>query len=141
MIVLLPWLLRCRPCLILAGAVFCVVSAWVWLTWVHDPAVRAAYRASIEAEVRIQQDKDRAAAAAALAEVTQRADEREVERVAIRERIIRVPVTVACADAPAIRTALDGLRRGSAGAGAPGGAAGAPGLPGSPGGAPGAVQR
>jgi hypothetical protein len=105
-------------------------SAYAWLRLIHEPAIRAEYAAELaaataEAHARLQ------AAALTVAEAAN-ADQaaREARRIEIRERIVRVPVTSACADSPAVRAALGGLRARPADPGAPAGAALPAGVPG-----------
>lgn len=114
--------------LVLAGA----VAGLGWLHLVHDPAIRAAYAAELDAQVAAARAEDQKRAIAAMADLEERHRAQLAQASTIRERVIRVPVTTACAAAPAVAAALDGLRAGAGPAGATGGAPGAAGMPGRP---------
>lgn len=120
-----------------AAAVVALAGAFFgWLHFVHDPDIRAAYVAEIAALTAKQQAADQAAALAAVQQAGAEQAQREATRTIIRERIIRVPVTMACANSNAIGVAIDGLRTGGSGAGAPSDPAIPAGLPGTAGAAP-----
>ena len=124
-----PFLIK--PALYVAVTAAAVAIWFTWLNAYHDPAVRAAYRAEIDADTAKQVAANQVAALAALADTASEDRVRDAFRTTIRERIIHVPVTTACAASPAVRAALDGLRGGAGGAGAAGGPAVAPGLSGA----------
>jgi hypothetical protein len=106
-----------------------VLAGVAWLHLVHNPGVRARHAAEIAAATAAAMAEHQAAALGAVEAATAAAQARDAERTVIRERIIRVPVTTACADSPAVAAALYGLRGRPAGAGAPAGAAVPAGLP------------
>ncbi len=106
-----------------------VLAAAAWLHLIHNPAVRARHAAEIAAATAAAVAEHQAAAVRAVEAAAEAQRERDAARAAIRERIVRVPVTTACAASPAVAAALDGLRAGPAGAGAPAGAARPAGLP------------
>ena len=117
-----------------AAAVVALAGAFFgWLHFVHDPDIRAAYVAEIAALTAKQQAADQAAALAAVQQAGAEQAQREATRTIIRERIIRVPVTMACASSNSIGVAFDGLRAGGSGAGAPSDPAIPAGLPGATG--------
>lgn len=125
-----------------AGAVMLALAlagGWGWLRLVHDPAIRAEYAAELDAQVAAARDDEQRRALAALASLEASHREAQARAATTRERIIRVPVTTACAAAPAVAAALDGLRPGPGPAGARGGAAAASGLPAAA--APAAARR
>ena len=127
----LPTALR-GPALGVVLAAVVASGAWAWLRLVHDPSVRDALRAEIAAQTAAELAEHQRAAVVALADLEADIARRTAATVTIRERIIRVPVTVACAASPAVAAALDGLRHAPGGAGAPPGAAAAAGLPARP---------
>lgn len=96
-----------------------VLAAVAWLHLIHNPAVRARHAAEIAAATAAAVAEHQAAALAAVQAAAAAQRERDEARAAIRERIVRVPVTTACAASPAVAAAIDGLRAGGAGAGAP----------------------
>jgi hypothetical protein len=120
------------PALGVVLAVMAIAGAWAWLRLVHDPAVRDALRAEIAAQTSAELAEHQRAAVVALADLEADIARRTAATTATRERIIRVPVATACAGSPAIAAALDGLRHGARGAGAPAGAADPAGLPARP---------
>jgi len=99
------------------------VAAWGYLALVHDPAVRAEMQAEISAAVTTERLRLEQLGSAALEAQAAATAESQAVRVVTRERIIRVPVTTACAAAPAVAAALDSLRRPAASTAAPPGAA------------------
>lgn len=107
-----------------------LAAGWAWLHWSYKPAIRAEYAAEIAAatDAALAQHQAIALTIVEAAQADQVA--REKRRVEIRERIVRVPVTAACADSPAVRAALDGMRARPTGAGARPGAAVPAGVPG-----------
>jgi hypothetical protein len=109
-----------------AGLVLAVLG---WVQLIYVPAIRAEYAAEIAAATAAAQAQHQADALRAVEAAGAAQQERDAARIVIRERIIRVPVTTACAASPAVAAALDGLRRAPAGAGAPAGAALPAGLP------------
>lgn len=100
-----------------------VLGGMAWLLLFHNPGVRARHAAEIAAATAAAVAEHQAAALRAVEAAESARQERDAARAAIRERIVRVPVTTACADSPALRVALDGLRAGPAGAGGSPGAA------------------
>jgi hypothetical protein len=100
-----------------------------WLKGIHEPAIRAEYAAELAAATAKAQAEFQSAALEAVEAAQAAARARQAERVVVRERIIREPVTTACVDSPSVVAALDGLRSRPAGPGAPGGAALPAGLP------------
>ena len=119
-----------------AGMAVAGLAFWGWLAFIHDPNVRAAQVAEIAALTAKQEAADRARAEVAVAQADEAARVRGNERVVIRERIIRVPITSACVASPAVAAALDGLRERAGGAGAPADPAQPAALPASPAPAP-----
>lgn len=113
------------PGFLIGPAIGAAIAAAVygWVVLVHDPGVRAAHTAELQAAVTTERLRLEQLASAALAAQAADSAEREAGRVVTRERIIRVPITTACAAAPAIAAALDSLRQPPAGPGAPPGAA------------------
>jgi hypothetical protein len=114
---------------VIGAAIAAAVYGWVVL--VHNPGVRAELQAEISAAVTTERLRLEQLASAALAAQAAESAEREAGRVVTRERIIRVPVTTACAGSPAVRHAVDSLRQPPAGPGAPSGAGVAAGVPGA----------
>jgi hypothetical protein len=106
-----------------------VLGVLAWGKLIYEPAIRAEYAAELAAATAAAQAQHQADALRAVEAAGAAQQQREAARTVIRERIVRVPVTMACAASPAVAAALDGLRRGSAGAGAPAGAAVPAGLP------------
>jgi hypothetical protein len=102
-----------------AAAVLAVVG---YVQLIYVPAIRAEYAREIAAATAVAVAEHQAAALQAAEAAAEAQRERDAARASIREKIIRVPVTTACVDSPALRAALDGLRRpsgvgGSSGAG------------------------
>lgn len=116
--------------------VLCVVlalsGAWGWLRLVHDPAVRAEYAAERDAQVAAAVAQHQARAITAMADLEMQQRQAAARVATTRERIIRVPVTTACAASPAVSAALGGLRAAPGGAAAPRHPAPAVGLPARP---------
>lgn len=121
------------PGFLIGPAIGAAIAAAVygWVTLVHDPAVRAAHTAELQAAVTTERLRLEQLASAALAAQAAETAERAAVRVVTRERIVRVPVTTACAAAPAVAAALDGLRQPTARAAAPPGAGQPARLPGT----------
>lgn len=114
-----------------AGVALAIVAGGVaWAKLSYEPAIRAEYAAEIAALTAAQQAADQDAAIRAVEASSMAAVARAADRAIIRERIIRVPVTTACAASPAVGVALDGLRPRAAGSGAPVRAGGAADVPG-----------
>jgi hypothetical protein len=116
-----------------AGAVALAVAASggvAWLRLVHDPGIRAEYQAKLDAEIAAARIADQQKALAAIATLEAEHRMELAAAATTRERIIRVPITTACAAAPAVVAALDGLRARASGAGATGSASGHAGVPG-----------
>lgn len=105
-------------------------SGYAWLRLSHDPAIRAEYQAKLDAQVAAARIEDQQRALESLANLEAEHREQLAAASTIREKIIRVPVTTACAASPAVAAALDGLRAGPGGESAPGGAPAAAGVPG-----------
>lgn len=117
-----------------AGVALAIVAGGVaWAKLSYEPAIRAEYAAEIAALTAARRAADQDAALRAVEAAGAAQNARTAERTIIRERIIRVPITTACADSPAVGVALDGLRARPAGAGAPARAGDAAGLPGATG--------
>lgn len=115
-----------------AAAVLAVVG---WVQFVFVPNIRAEHAREIAAATAVAVAEYQVAALQASEAAAEAQRERDEARLAIRERIIRVPVTTACAASPAIVAALGGLRRGASGAGGtsdPARPADVPGAPRSP---------
>ena len=102
-----------------AAAVLAVVG---WVQFVFVPNIRAEQAREIAAATAVAVAEYQVAALQASEAAAEAQRERDEARLAIRERIIRVPVTTACADSPSVRVALDGLRRPSGDRGASGAA-------------------
>ena len=122
-----------------ALAVTMAGAAW-WVVGEHDSAVRGALLAEQRAAqlVQLQAQHERTVAALESEAASERA--RADAMATARRMIANAPITTACADSPAVRAALDGLRsKPSAAPGAPGGAKQPAGVPGAAG-AAGAVK-
>jgi hypothetical protein len=102
------------PGVLIGPAIGAAIAAAVygWVTLVHNPGVRAELQAELQAAVTTERLRVEQLASAALAAQAAEAAERAAVRVVTRERIIRVPVTTACAAAPAVAAALESLRGG-----------------------------
>ena len=113
------------PGFLIGPAIGAAIAAAVygWVVLVHNPGVRAELQAELQAAVTTERLRLEQLASAALAAQAAESAEREAGRVVTRERIIRVPITTACAASPAVRHAVDSLRQPIAGAAAPPGAA------------------
>jgi hypothetical protein len=121
------------PGFLIGPAIGAAIAAAVygWVVLVHNPGVRAEMQAEISAAVTTERLRLEHLASAALAAQAAESAEREAGRVVTRERIIRVPITTACAASPAVRHAVDSLRQPPAGPGAPSGAGVSAGVPGA----------
>lgn len=106
------------PAMGAALVLFAAAGGWSWLRLVHDPAIRAEYAAELEAQVAAEREAGQRHAMRVLAEADAEHRRRLAEASTLRERIIRVPVTTACAASPAVAAVLDGLRPGPGAAGA-----------------------
>ena len=116
----------------LSWAALALAGAWAWLGLVHDPAVRREYAAERDAQVAAAVAQHQARAIAAMADLEMQQRQAAAQVATVRERIIRVPVTTACAASPAVSAAIGSLRPPPGGAGAPGHPAAPAGLPARP---------
>lgn len=85
-------------------------GGWTWLRLVHDPAIRTEYAQELNRQVSDARIEGQKRAMQAIADAEFGFRQRQAESTTIRERIIRVPVTTACAASPAVSAAVDGLR-------------------------------
>lgn len=100
---------------VLIVAAVCVA----WFIWLgrHDAALEKAWQDAQEIAVAKAVAEETQRASAALSDAVQQAEARARADAPIRREIVRVPVTMACVDSPAIRALSDGLRKPDAGAG------------------------
>lgn len=116
----------------IAGAVVLLLATATWALAERGGRIAAEARearaiAAVQANLRAVEliREERAQAIAALSGLAQDIAARAARTIAVRRAIDAAPTTTACVDAPAVRAALDGLRRA-----ADPGAGGAPGDPG-----------
>ena len=88
-----------------------VAGVVLWVQFVFVPNIRAEQAREIAAATAVAVAEYQTAALQASEAAAEAQRERDAARLAIRERIIRVPIKTACADSPAVAVALDGLRR------------------------------
>ena len=122
-----------------AAIAACVVTALAVGWYEHDQRILAEQAAREAAAVAVQQLADARAATAAVQAEAEAAIARANAATTIKTEIHRAPPTIACAASPAVRAALDGLRRPAAGdrpPGDPGRSLVLPARPGAPSGAP-----
>jgi hypothetical protein len=88
-----------------------VAGVVLWVQFVFVPNIRAEQAREIAAATAVAVAEYQVAALQASEAAAKAQRERDAARLAIREKIIRVPIKTACADSPAVAVALDGLRR------------------------------
>lgn len=94
------------------GALIVALSGGVaWVLHTHDARVRAEQQLATDRVMAAEVERQHAATVAALEQAADEAQARAATIEQIRTAIDVQPVTTSCAGSPAVRAAVDGLRR------------------------------
>lgn len=91
-----------------------VSSGYLWLKFLHEPAIRREYAAELSAQVAQERARLQEESQITLEAYHRAQQERQQAVTVIREGVARAPQSISCVSSPAMRAALDGLRGASA---------------------------
>ena len=96
-----------------------VSGGYLWLKFLHEPAIRREYAAELSAQVAQERARLQEVSQITLEAYHKTQQERQQAVTVIREGVARAPQSVSCVSSPAMRAALDGLRGASTGSPTP----------------------
>ena len=91
-----------------------VSSGYLWLKFLHEPAIRREYAAELSIQVAQERARLQEESQITLEAYHRAQQERQQAVTVIREGVARAPQSISCVSSPAMRAALDGLRGASA---------------------------
>jgi len=96
-----------------------VSGGYLWLKFLHEPAIRREYAAELSVQVAQERARLQEESQITLEAYHKTQQERQQAVTVIREGVARAPQSVSCVSSPAMRAALDGLRGASTGSPTP----------------------